>query len=167
MPHNDDEGAPAVDAELRASILAEAVEIARGQPGGTLATLHSEDGTPYVTFVFFHMTDRGEVIFGSQPGPQHTRNIVGTPEVSFLIDNREILPEDWTRFDRVIVEGTAKAVAKDDPRYEDLLDALRGKNPLAARFTAEGILFRVEPRRLMMRKGVHTERQVLEFPTED
>ena len=65
------------------------------------------------------------------------------------------------------MEGTAKAVAKDDQRYEDLLDALRGKNPLAARFTAEGILFRVEPRRLMMRKGVHTERQVLEFPTED
>jgi nitroimidazol reductase NimA-like FMN-containing flavoprotein (pyridoxamine 5'-phosphate oxidase superfamily) len=167
MPHNEGETAPVADPELRASVLAEAVAVAREQAGGTLATLHTEDGTPYVTFVFFHMTDEGEVIFGSRPGPQHTRNIMGTPEVSFLIDNRQIIPDDWTRFDRVVVEGTARAVAPDSRRYEPLLNALREKNPLAARFTEEGILFCVEPRRIVLRKGVHPDRQVLEFGEEE
>jgi nitroimidazol reductase NimA-like FMN-containing flavoprotein (pyridoxamine 5'-phosphate oxidase superfamily) len=163
MPYSDAESAPATDPELKAQILREAVAIAAEQPGGTLATLHAEDGTPYVTFVFFHMDEQGQVIFGSRPGPQHSRNILGTPEVSFLIDNRQIIAEDWMRFDRVVVEGLAQPIAKDDARYRPLLEALRGKNPLAARFTEEGILFCLAPRRLVLRKGVHPERNVIEF----
>jgi hypothetical protein len=167
MPHNDAETSPATDPDLKSQILREAVAIAAEQPGGTLATLHAEDGTPYVTFVFFHMDDQGRIIFGSRPGPQHTRNILGTPEVSFLIDNRQIIAEDWMRFDRVVVEGVAMPIAKSDPIYPGLLEALRGKNPLAARFTEEGILFCLAPRRLVLRKGVHPERNVIEFEQAD
>ncbi len=163
MPHNDGEGVHVVDPDVRASVLAEAVAVARAQPGGTLATMHSEDGTPYVTFVFFHMTDAGEIVFGSRPGPQHTRNILGTPEVSFLIDNREIIADDWMRFDRLVIEGAAVQVPSGDPRYDELLSSLRGKNPLAARFTEAGMLFYIRPRRLVLRKGVHPDRQVIEF----
>jgi hypothetical protein len=163
MPHNDRETAPATDPELKSRILKEAVAIAADQPGGTLATLHAEDGTPYVTFVFFHMNESGEILFGSRPGPQHSRNILGTPEVSFLIDNRQIIAEDWMRFDRVVVEGVARVVTRDDARYAPLLESLRAKNALAARFTEEGILFCLTPRRLILRKGVHPERNVIEF----
>lgn len=153
----------ASEAELRRQILAEVVAIARRQPGGTLATLHAEDGTPYVTFVFFHMDDAGNVLFGSREGPQHTRNLLGTPEASFLIDNRQIIPEDWTRFDRVVVEGRAAPIPRDHPAYETFLESLREKNPLAARFTEEGVLFCLRPRRIILRKGVHPRRNVIEF----
>jgi hypothetical protein len=109
------------------------------------------------------MNASGEILFGSRPGPQHSRNILGTPEVSFLIDNRQIISEDWMRFDRVVVEGLARPVEKSDPRYATLLESLRSKNALAARFTEEGILFCLTPRRLILRKGVHPERNVIEF----
>ena len=86
----------------REAILDEAARVARTQLGGTLATMHAEDGTPYVTFVLFHLRENGEVLFGSGTGPQHARNMLATPEVSFLIDNREVIRDDWTAFDRIV-----------------------------------------------------------------
>ncbi len=66
-----------------------------------------------------------------------------------------------------MVEGVAIPIAKGDPLYPGLLEALRSKNPLAARFTEEGILFCLAPRRLVLRKGVHPERNVIEFEQAD
>jgi nitroimidazol reductase NimA-like FMN-containing flavoprotein (pyridoxamine 5'-phosphate oxidase superfamily) len=147
----------------REEILAEATAIAAGQPGGTLATSHAEDGTPYVTYVLFHLTDDGHVLFGSNSRPQHARNMAATPEVSFLIDNREAVKADWANFNRVVIEGRAIEIAKDDSRYSVLLEELAAKNKLAARFTDAGILFCLVPRRLLLMKGLDATRHVVEF----
>lgn len=147
----------------RDEILKEAAAIGSDQPGGTLATTHAEDGTPYVTFVLFHLRDTGEVLFGSNSRPQHARNMAATPEVSFLIDNREVIRGDWTAFNRVVIEGTAREVAKDSPRYAPLLAELAEKNRMAAVFTDSGILFCLEPRRLLLMKGFDATRYSVEF----
>lgn len=147
----------------RDEILNEAASIAADQPGGTLATTHAEDGTPYVTFVLFHLRPDGAVLFGSNSRPQHTRNIAATPEVSFLVDNREVIRGDWAAFDRVVIEGTAGEVSKDDPRYAHLLAELAEKNKMAAVFTDSGILFCLKPRRLLLMKGFDSTRHAVEF----
>mgnify|MGYP001413604661 CR=1 FL=1 len=147
----------------REEILAQSVEIARGQLGGTLATMHAEDGTPYVTFVLFHILDDGRVLFGSGASPQHTRNIRATPEVSFLIDNREAIRTDWSNFNRVVIEGRAREVDPSDPEYESLMAELREKNPMAAFFTERGSLFCIDPRRFVLMRGFEPVRHVIDF----
>jgi hypothetical protein len=144
-------------------ILAEACRVARTQLGGTLATMHSEDGTPYVTFVLFHLREDGQVLFGSAAAPQHARNIAATPEVSFLIDNREVVRSDWTAFDRIVIEGRAEPVTGNDRRYEEYLAELREKNRMAAFFTEHGYLYTVVPRRLILMKGFEPLRHVVDF----
>ncbi|HXU24628.1 MAG TPA: pyridoxamine 5'-phosphate oxidase family protein, partial [Tepidiformaceae bacterium] len=98
-------------------ILEEACQIAASQPGGTLASMHAEDGTPYVTFVLFHLRANGEVLFGSGQSPQHSRNMLATPEVSFLIDNREVILTEWAAFNRVVIEGRCSPVDPEEPEY--------------------------------------------------
>lgn len=144
-------------------ILSEVVELAAGQPGGTLATMHAEDGTPYVTFVLFHMDDEGRVLFGSTIGPQHSRNLRATPEVSFLIDNRAIVGADWNHFNRAVIEGRAERIARTDARYEGMLSSLRGKSEGVATFAEQGEMFCITPRRLQYHRGLASERYVLEF----
>ncbi len=144
-------------------ILREACALAATQLGGTLATVHSEDATPYVTFVLFHLLDDGRVLFGSGGAPQHSRNIAATPEVSFLIDNRAAVTGDWNTFDRVVIEGQAEVIAKDDPRYEDFIDSMAAKNETAAFFTKRGNLFCIRPRRLIMMKGLQPQRYIVDF----
>jgi nitroimidazol reductase NimA-like FMN-containing flavoprotein (pyridoxamine 5'-phosphate oxidase superfamily) len=147
----------------RDEILQAAAAIAADQAGGALATTHAEDGTPYVTFVLCHLRGTGEVLFGSGMRPQHTRNILATPEVSFLIDNREVIRGDWTAFNRVVIEGRAQEITQDDARYGELLAELSGKNRMAAVFTDRGKLFMVVPRRLVLMKGLEAARHIVEF----
>ncbi|MCX7617759.1 pyridoxamine 5'-phosphate oxidase family protein [Tepidiforma sp.] len=151
----------------REEILAQAYALGLDQPGGTLATTHAEDGTPYVTFVLFHLRPNGEVLFGSGTRPQHTRNIRATPEVSFLIDNREVIRSDWTAFNRAVIEGRAEEVAKDSAEYTPLLQELETKNKMAAVFTDRGILFRIRPRRLILMRGFEAVRHIVDFGAED
>ncbi len=146
-----------------AEILAESVRIASTQPGGSLATMHAEDGTPYVTFVFFHLDDAGRVLFGSPRGPQHYRNIEATAEVSFLIDNREVVTGDWADFDRIVIEGHAERIPRDDVLYPELIQSFHGKNATAAKFTERGELFCIYPSRLQLSKGLTPVRHVVEF----
>lgn len=147
----------------RDEILALSAAMAATQEGGTLATTHAEDGTPYVTFVLFHMRGNGEILFGSNARVQHARNMAATPEVSFLIDNREVLKSDWNAFDRIVIEGRAAVVAADDARYEPLVEELAQKNHLAARFTRGGMLFCLRPRRLMLMKGLEAARHTVDY----
>ena len=147
----------------RDEILRMAREVASDQAGGTLATTHAEDGTPYVTFVLFHLRENGEVLFGSGTRPQHTRNILATPEVSFLIDNREVIRTEWTGFNRVVIEGRAREVAKDAPDYAALMDELGTKNKMAGIFTDRGILFRITPRRLIVMRGFEPGQLTIDF----
>ncbi len=147
----------------REEILRQAVAIAADQSGGTLATTHAEDGTPYVTFVLFHLRENGEVLFGSGTRPQHTRNIQATPEVSFLIDNREVIRNEWTGFNRVVIEGRAHEIDKSDADYEGLIAELGEKNKMAGVFTDRGILFRIRPRRLILMRGFEPGRLTVEF----
>lgn len=147
----------------RDQILHEACAIAATQPGGTLATTHAADGTPYVTFVLFHLRPNGEVLFGSNTRPQHAHNIMATPEVSFLVDNREVIRSDWTAFNRVVIEGRAEEVDKADANYASLLTELATKNSMAAVFTDSGALFRLVPRRLLLMKGFEPGRNIVEF----
>jgi pyridoxine/pyridoxamine 5'-phosphate oxidase len=144
-------------------ILAEASRVAQTQLGGTLATMHAEDGTPYVTFVLFHLRADGQVLFGSAAAPQHARNIIATPEVSFLIDNREVVRSDWTAFDRIVIEGLAERVTAEDGRYEPYMGELQGKNRMAAYFTEHGHLYTIRPRRLILMKGFEPNRHVVDF----
>ena len=150
----------------RGEILEHAARLARTQPGGTLATTHADDATAYVTFVLFHLLDDGSVLFGSAEQPQHTLNIAATPEVSFLIDNREVIREEWTAFDRVVIEGSALQIKQDDPRYADYLGELGEKNKMAAFFTEHGRLFRIVPRRLVVMRGFEAHRHIVDFDGE-
>lgn len=150
----------------RAAILEEACRIAATQLGGTLATMHSEDGTPYVTFVLFHLRADGELLFGSGAAPQHSHNMVATPEVSFLIDNREVVRTDWAAFDRIVIEGHAEAVSADDSRFPAYIEELRAKNRMAAYFTERGKLFCIRPRRLILMKGFEPTRNVVDWESE-
>ena len=152
-----------VGAESRDEVLRDAYAFAMTQLGGTLATMHAEDGTPYVTFVFFHLTGDGQVVFGSQPGSQHARNLAATPEVSFLIDNREVIREDWRRFTRIVIEGRAERVPPQDRRYEELMREFRAKNRAAADLASQYALYRIVPRRLVLRRGIGGERRAVEF----
>ena len=144
-------------------IVAEACRIALDQPGGTLATTHAEDGTPYVTFVLFHLRPNGEVLFGSAETPQHARNIKATPEVSFLVDNRDVIKTDWQAFDRVVIEGRAEELETSRPGYADLLAELSAKNRMASYFTEHGHLYRITPRRLVLMKGLQPGRHIVDF----
>lgn len=157
-------------------IMREALRVARSQFGGTLATIHADDGTPYPAFVLFHLTERGEVLYGSVSESQHTRDTVATPEVAFLIDNRDVLGRDWPAFDRVTVEGRAERIDPDDPRYEDYYRELTtepwapsgtrsrvAKNWLSSYFTSIGDLYRIEPRRITVLLGLGPERHTLDF----
>lgn len=150
----------------RAAILEEASRIASTQLGGTLATMHSEDGTPYVTFVLFHLRAEGELLFGSGSTPQHSRNMAATPEVSFLIDNRDVIRTDWAAFDRIVIEGRAEAVPSTDPRFAGYIEELRAKNRMAAYFTEQGQLFCIQPRRLVLMKGFEPTRNVVDWGSE-
>ncbi|MCC7366329.1 MAG: pyridoxamine 5'-phosphate oxidase family protein [Dehalococcoidia bacterium] len=147
----------------RDDILTAATEVAGSQLGGTLATMHAEDGTPYVTFVLFHLRADGKVLFGSGTNPQHTANIRATPEVSFLIDNREAIRTDWTSFDRVVIEGRAEEIAAGHARYESYVAELREKNRMASFFTEHGSLFCIEPRRIIVNHGFEPDRLVVDF----
>lgn len=149
-----------------AEILGEAVRVGATQLGGTLATMHAEDGTPYVTFVLFHLRQSGEVLFGSGGAPQHTRNMDATPEVSFLIDNREMVASDWNLFDRVVIIGRAERIEVEDGRYDGFLGELSAKNEVAAGFTRRGNLFCIHPRRLIMMKGLQPHRYIIDFDGE-
>lgn len=147
-----------------AHILAEAVEVAAQQVGGTLGTIHAERGTPCVTFVFFHLDPQGRVLFGSNTKAQHSRNLEANPAVSFLIDNRRALPAQWDAFDRIAIEGVVHLVPPGSPGYETLLDSLRQKNALAARFTEGGHLFCLQPAQLTLHRGARSQPRVVEFP---
>jgi hypothetical protein len=147
----------------RDEILDRAAEVAKAQPGGTLATTHAEDGTPYVTFVLAHLLADGRLLFGSALRTQHARNILATPETSFLFDNRDAIATDWTRFDRVIVEGEAQLIAGDSAAYEPLLAELGSKSPMAAFFTRHGALFCIVPRRLLLMRGLDGTRYTVHF----
>jgi nitroimidazol reductase NimA-like FMN-containing flavoprotein (pyridoxamine 5'-phosphate oxidase superfamily) len=147
----------------REAILDEVHRIGVTQLGGTLATMHAEDGTPYVTFVLFHLRATGELIFGSGVAPQHSRNMQATPEVSFLIDNREVIREDWAAFDRVIIEGRAEMVPEDDERYAGFLQEIEAKNQIAAYFTEHGQMYVINPRRIILMKGFEPTRHVVNF----
>jgi heme oxygenase (biliverdin-IX-beta and delta-forming) len=147
----------------REAILTLTAELGAGQMGGTLATIHDQDSTPYPTFVLFHVTDQAEVIFGSTVDAQHSRDMDATPEVAFLIDNRDLIPEDWTKFDRVIIEGAADKIPESDQRYGPLLEQLENKTPLAARFAREGNLYLIAPHRLTLRRALGSEPGVIDF----
>ena len=144
-------------------ILEEALRVAHSQFGGTLATIHADDGTPYPAFVLFHLTDEGEVVYGSVTESQHTRDTVAIPEVAFLIDNRDVLGYDWPAFDRVTVEGTAERIEPDDPRYDSYFEVLTAKNWLSSYFTGIGNLYRIAPRRITVVLGLGPERHTLDF----
>ncbi|MCY4392634.1 MAG: pyridoxamine 5'-phosphate oxidase family protein [Chloroflexi bacterium] len=144
-------------------ILNEALRVAHSQFGGTLATVHADDGTPYPAFVLFHLTDEGEVIYGSVTESQHTRDTEVIPEVAFLIDNRDVLGYDWPAFDRVTVEGTAERIDPDDPRYDGYFEELTAKNWLSNYFTTIGNLYCIAPRRITVVLGLGPERHTLDF----
>ena len=160
-------------------------DIAIDQFGGTLATINADDGTPYPAFVFFHFTETARVLFGCRPMSQHLMDIQATPQVSFLIDNRNILhrsldvtptPESaWhienrnifsqegSGFDRVVIEGTAVVVGTDSDSYADDLNALTAKNWLAGSFARQGGLYCITPRRLTLVEALATERHTVDF----
>ena len=123
-------------------ILKEALRVADSQFGGTLATIHADDGTPYPAFVLFHLTDEGEVIYGSVIESQHTRDTEAIPEVAFLIDNRDVLGYDWPAIDRVTIEGMAERIDPDDPRYAG---------------------YCIAPRRITVVLGIGPERYTIDF----
>ena len=52
----------------REEILSEAQRLARSQFGGTLATIHADDGTPYPAFVFFHPHPTGRGVLRERTG---------------------------------------------------------------------------------------------------
>ena len=148
----------------------EAVGIARQQPGGTLATVHAEDGTPYVSFVLFHLRDDGSVLFGSGNSPQHTRNMQSTPEVSLLVDNRDVIstaPSNIEAFERVIIVGHVEAVPTDSLEYPGYLHELETKHQYARVMAETGKMYRIRPRRIILMKGLEPERHVVNFERSD
>ena len=160
----------------REEIMREALRVARSQFGGTLATIHADDGTPYPAFVLFHLTEEGEVIYGSVSESQHTRDTVAIPEVAFLIDNRDVLGHDWPAFDRVTVEGRAERIDPDDARYDGYYRKLTTEpvkpvarrsrlamNWLSSYFTRIGDLYRIAPRRITVVLGLGPERHTVDF----
>jgi len=147
----------------QADILRLANELAATQQGGTLATMHSEDGTPYVTYVLAHMLDDGEVLFGSPGRPQHVSNMDATPEVSFLWDNREVIRSAPDSFTRCIVEGRAEHVPAGDPRYPGWLEAGRTKSEIAAQFTERASMYVIVPRRIIYQGGFRGPRLTTEI----
>lgn len=147
----------------REEVVAHVLELSMGQVGGTLATLNAEDSTPYPTFVLFHMLENCCIVFGSTAGAQHSQDMDATPEVAFLIDNRDVINTNWHEFDRVIVEGHAVRVERGDRRYDDYVAKIEAKNPLATYFTDGGHLYCIHPRRLILRRALEPERHVVDF----
>tara|TARA_B100000029_G_C17590152_1_gene962256 strand:- start:1330 stop:1854 length:525 start_codon:yes stop_codon:yes gene_type:complete len=160
-------------------------ELASDQFGGTLATIHADDGTPYPAFVFFHFTEDARVLFGCRPMSQHSMDVQATPQVSFLIDNRNILhrsvdvtpiPESaWhidnsivfsqegSGFDRVVIEGTVVLVESSSDSYADDLSALSAKNWLAGSFARQGGLYCINPRRLTLVEALDSDKHTVDF----
>ena len=148
----------------RNEVLDYAAGLAMSQPGGALATTHAELGAPYITYVLAHLSRDGRLLFGSGLARQHSKNILAHPAVSFLFDSRAAVATDWSGFDRLTIEGLARIVPKASLEYETLLGELGSKSPMAAYFTRHGELFCVEPRRIMLSRGLDPTRHVVEFP---
>jgi hypothetical protein len=62
-----------------------------------------------------------------------------------------------------VIEGAAKAVEEDDPRYAPFLEELSTRNRMAAYFTERGHLYCIEPRRLIFMRGFEPDRHIVEF----
>ena len=148
-------------------VMDEAVGIAKQQPGGTLATVHAEDGTPYLSFVLFHLRDDGSVLFGSGNSPQHTRNMQATPEVSFLVDNRNVIDADIEAFERIFIIGHVEPVPVDAPEYPEYLRELENKHRYARVMSETGHMYRIRPRRIILMKGLEPQRYVVNFERRD
>jgi hypothetical protein len=151
------------DDPVASKVLEEAVRLASRHAGGTLATVHAEDATPYVSFVLFHLRPDGRLLFGSGNSPQHTRNMHATPEVSFLIDNREVIATDLDAFERIVIEGLVEPVPPDSPEYPGYLAELTAKHDYARVMTETGRMYCIQPRRLILMKGLRPERQLVNF----
>lgn len=147
----------------RDEILTYAIGVARSQAGGALATMHADDGTPYVTFVLCHVRDDGVLLFGSERSPQHVQNIAATHEVSFLLDTRQVLPGDPDHFDRVVIEGFAAAVPPSSADYATYIDELKAHRPPVAQWAERGALYAIRPRRLILIRGQEPARHVIDF----
>ena len=148
----------------RHEILRYAASLALSQPGGALATTHADTGSPYITYVLAHLCDDGRLLFGSALARQHSKNVLASPPVSFLLDSRAAVATDWSGFDRLTVEGPATVVAKEHEDYERLLAQLAAKSPMAAYFTRHGELFCIDPLRITLSRGLDPTRYVVDFP---
>ena len=75
----------------------------------------------------------------------------------------EMIASDWQAFDRIVIEGRADRIEKDDPQYAGYLAQLGEKNRMAAYFTEHGELFRILPRRIILMKGLEGVRHIVDF----
>jgi len=137
----------------RVEILRTAAAIAADQAGGDAGNDACGGRDAIRQFVLCHLRETGEVLFGSGLRPQHTPT--SRRRRSIVSDRQpEVIRDDWTAFNRVVIEGRVTEIARDDPRYEELLAELSTKNRMAAVFTDRGALFMVVPRRLILMKGL-------------
>ncbi|NDY57986.1 pyridoxamine 5'-phosphate oxidase family protein [Desulfovibrio sulfodismutans] len=121
---------------------------------GVLAT--ADAAAPHCSLMAYVMTPDGHICMATLPDTRKWRNVLGNPEVSLLVDNRELLPA-LGRESLTAVTVTGRHTPFPDPAEDDA-----AKRLLAERHGhLGGILTRPEARIIRIRPTAY---QLVEGP---
>jgi nitroimidazol reductase NimA-like FMN-containing flavoprotein (pyridoxamine 5'-phosphate oxidase superfamily) len=87
-----------------------ASEILAASPYVVLGTA-GEDGRPWTTPVWFATDDERELVWVSDPGARHSRNIAAEPRISAVVFDSKVLPGSAAA---VYMEADAEQLTGDD-----------------------------------------------------
>jgi hypothetical protein len=123
-----------------------------GQAGGVLATM-GPAGDIHLVFVLCAATDALDILFTSDRGREHSRNIFAHPHATMLFDTRARI-DTPALFHRIEARGPVEVVSPDDTRYVGLAGVLAGRHALTRAFLDNGCdLFCMRPEVLTFMQG--------------
>lgn len=108
------------------------------------------DQWPTATMQAFAETDSLDLLFIMGEDAEKFQNLVRRPNVTVLVDTRDVGEIARFQVTRASVQGVAEEVARDGPEWESLKAVFLKKNPFEAPFFGNDRLrmVRVKPRRI-------------------
>lgn len=99
---------------------------------GTLGT--AVDGQPHVTMMYFSELPDFRLTFVMRPESRKGQNVQHVPRVAYLVDSREVLPDNPRNLGRVECCGALRFVESETPEHAALVERFLAKTPEAAAF---------------------------------
>ncbi|MFZ0657739.1 MAG: pyridoxamine 5'-phosphate oxidase family protein [Candidatus Binataceae bacterium] len=105
---------------------------------------------PTATLQAFAETDALDLLFIMGADADKFQNLIRNPNVTVLVDNRDVGDVATFQVARVSIQGVAEEIARDGPQWEPFKAIFLKKNPFEAPFFASEKLrmVRVQPKRI-------------------